>query len=943
MHSEPQTSRQARARAAEPIAIVGIAALYPHARGVAEYWELMRRSTPPCSCSQGGVAASGLDDLDIDVARFGIPPAQRGSLNRMQLLMLEAAAQCLVDAGHDPRSPLGGRTDVVCATSFGLDRQLANALRVEAVRYTRDLEAALAAPDGALSAAGAREAADELRALLTGRLGGSPHDRVGEMPSSIPARIAAAFKLHGRTVSIESADAGSFVALAAAVDSLRAGHADAVLVAAGQRREGALLERALDAKGLLQPDAHPFAADGYGLRPGEGVSALLLKPLSGAQRSQDRIYALIRDCTLVHHARPGVFRYSPSTSHRLQAAAAAHHSAAVPPTAVQYVESAAASMAPVARADLDALGALFAHRLPGSIALGSAQDRLGHTICAAGLAAVTKAALALHHRHLPAQAACPKADPLDLSGTAFRFTRTTEPWLCPEADLPRRAAVVGSSLTGTVCYLLLDEHVPKAAASGAAAIPAAAAARRSQPVAILAAAGSFADRRTADDFWRTSLHADDRIRPLPAELLDRELYFRPGSTGLAQTYTELGAALPPPKQPPPGLHIIPRRYAAMDPAQRLILDVADQLFASCHTRPADLRGRGLIAIGSSLSLSRERRLNAQLALPEIEQAVKELAALRHLTAEDRDAVVKLARERFATADEVLGPVTLDGYLASGAAALIANEFRLSAVPVAVEAACASALAAVDMAISALRTGSADYAIAGGVELPCNERDLVLCSALGLLSPTRITPFAAGADGFTPGDGCALFLLKREEDCTREGERILGLIRGVGASNDAKSLIAPDADGQARAMREAFGQVDFGPDAVGYLEAHGTGTRVGDRVEIDATTQVYGKTSREEPLRIGTAKAAFGHTFAAAGGAGLLRALYAVRTATYPPTAGEGELNPAIDLHAIPAEIPRRPQPWTSPPDRPRRAAVSSFGTGGINYHLLIEEPGGAIR
>src|SRR5581483_8437356 len=127
---------------------------------------------------------------------------------------------------------------------------------------------------------------------------------------------------------------------------------------------------------------------------------------------------------------------------------------------------------------------------------------LGHTIAAAGLAAVTKAALALHHRHLPAQAACPNADPLDLSGTAFRFTRTTEPWLCPEADLPRRAAVVGSSLTGTVCYLLLDEPVPKAAATAAAAIPAAPAARRPQPIAVLAAAGSFADRRCADDFWQ---------------------------------------------------------------------------------------------------------------------------------------------------------------------------------------------------------------------------------------------------------------------------------------------------------------------------------------------------------------------------------------------------------------------------------------------------------
>ena len=942
MHAEPQPVRPIRDRVAEPIAITGIAALFPHARGVSEYWQLMRHSAPGCGCEDTSDEASSLDDLEIDVARFGIPPAQRGSLNHMQVLMLEAAAQCLADAGYQQRSSPPERTDVVCATSFGLDRQLANALRIEAVRYTRDLEAALSAPDGTF-ATDAREAADELRAQLVHRLGGSPHDRVGEMPSSIPARIAAAFKLHGRTVCVESADASSFTALAAAVASLRVGQSDAVLVIAGQRKESALLERALDAKGLFQPDAHPFAASGHGLRPGEGVSALLLRPLSSAQRAADRIYALIRECTLTHQARPGVFRYSTSVQRRHEVAEAAHQAAGVQPSTVQYVECASASIAPLVRADLNALGDLFAHRLPASIAIGSAQDRLGHTIAAAGLAAVTKAALALHHRQLPAHAACANAEPLDLSGTAFRFTRATEPWLCPEADLPRRAAVLGSSLTGALCYLLLDEHVPTRPIPGARPLPSAAAARKIPPIAILAAAGRFGDTRDADDFWQAALQPGDRLSALPDALLDRDLYFRPGSTGLSHTYTQLGAALTPPEQPPSALHIIPRRYAAMDPVQRVVLDVADQLLAPYRTGELTLRGRGLIVIGSSLSLSRERQLNAALALPQIEEAVRELAALRHLTAEDRDAVVKLVRERFAGCEELLGPTALDGYLASGAAALIANEYRLAAAPLAVEAACASTLAALDLAISALRSGSADYAIAGGVELPCNTRDLVLCSALGLLSPTRITPFAAEADGFTPGDGCALFLLKRQPDCGRDDQRVLGLIRGIGASNDAKSLIAPDAEGQARAMRQAFGQVDFDPAAVGYLEAHGTGTRVGDRVEIEATKQVYGAARRDEPLRIGTAKAAFGHSFAAAGGAGLLRALCALRTATFPPTAGAYPPNPTLDLRAIPAEIPDRPHPWPSPPGRPRRAAVSSFGTGGIDYHLLIEEPGDANR
>ncbi|MBS2966939.1 polyketide synthase, partial [Actinocrinis puniceicyclus] len=918
MQPYPPPGPDRGSRAPEPIAIVGIAALYPRARGAEQFWNLLSRRETDCGCAAagpgGGPDASGLDDLDVDLARFGIPPAQRGSLNRMQLLMLEAAARCLADAGRDPRRARPGeRVDVLCAAGFGLDRQLANALRIEAVRYAADLEAALSGAHAPLPGTGARGAADELRELLTRRLGGSPHDRVGEMPSSIPARIAGAFKLHGRTVAVESADAGSFTALAAAVNSLRSGLAHAALVVAGHRRESALLEHALEAKGLIQGDAHPFTAAGYGLRLGEGVSALLLKPLCAAEREGDRIYALVRECALVHDGRPGVLRYSASVARRQQAAAAAHEAAGVPPASIQYLECATAGIARLARADIEALGASFAHRPPGSVSLGSAQDRLGHTMANAGLASVAKTALALHHRRLPAHAACAHAQSLDLSGTAFRFTGDAEPWPRPEADLPRRAAVVGSSFTGTLSYLLLDEYTPARAARPAGAGAPQPAAHH-EPIAVIAAAGRFADTGDADEFWRAALQASDHISELPHRLLDRDLYLRPGSAGLAHTYTGLGAPVTPPEQPPRGRPIIPRRYAAMDPAQRLVLDVAEQLLAArgggtAQPYGAGLRGRGLIVIGSTLSLSRERRAHADLALPEIEQAVRELTGLRGLSPDEREAVVKLVRERYAPAAEALGPVTLDGYLASGAAALIANEHRLDAVPMVVEAACASSLAALDIAVSALRCGAVDYAIAGGVELPCNTRDLVLCSALGLLSPTRITPFGEQADGFTPGDGCALFLLRRESDRGRDGQHALGLIRGCGASNDAKSLIAPDPDGQERALRQAFEQVDFDPGAVGYLEAHGTGTRVGDRVEIEATARVYGAARRTEPLHIGTAKAAFGHTFAAAGGAGLLRALYALHTATLPPTAGVRALNPDLGLDAIPADIPRRPRPW----------------------------------
>ncbi|WP_303266304.1 beta-ketoacyl synthase N-terminal-like domain-containing protein [Streptomyces sp. NA03103] len=1068
-------------RAPEPIAIVGMSALHPRAHGIEELWRLLTADAAPPSGAGtdagSAPAPASLGDIEVDVARFGIPPAQAASMARLQLLMVEAARQCLDDASGPGGLP--ARTDVVVGTCLGLDRQYANALRIDGARYARDLAEVLA--DGAWRDDGVdpQQAERELNDVLTRRLGASPHDRVGEMASTIPARIASAFKLRGRTLAVESADATSYVALAHAVDSLRAGLTDAALVVVGQRDEGRFARRALAAKG--------FAAgpDGTGDAPvlAEGLGALLLKRRSTARRDGDRVYASVLDCALRHEGRPGTFRHSLSAGYRRAVAEAAHRTAGVAPGSVGLVEGAGPGTDALGRAEQEALAALHAGAPRDSVALGSVRDRLGHTFANAGLAGVTKAALALHHRTVPPARTGATAEP-------FRAPRTAEPWE-PSADgTPRRAAVLGASLTGTVCHVLLEEHTPattgdpqptagspddvttgpgdgvlgdpeaggsvgpeagavadsqagalvgpeagasvgpeagvvagsQAGASvGAgdgvpvgskAAVPAgsqadapdgpvgvrpadegaavacggvdasacggvglsggggggfhgrgrAVAAVRGgvgapvlrdgagaevtgggEPVAVVGFGGRFADSPDADGFWRTMLSGRDRIGPLPAESFDRDLYHAPGALARGRSYTDLGAPVPVPDAPPAGLRIPPHRYAAMDAAQRLALDVATEMFARHGRPPHSLKGVGTVAVGSNLGLSRERRLHTGLCLDDLEADVRSLAALGRLGPDEVEALTKLVRDRFADPGPVDLPTTFDGSVASGIAALVANEHRLDAVPVAVEAACASSLAALDVAVGRLRSGAADYAVAGGVELPCNARDMVLCSALGLLSHSRITPFDAAADGFTPGDGCALFLLKRLADARRDGDPVFGVLRAVGASNDTKSLIAPDADGQARAVRQAFAQVDFGPDDVDYLEAHGTGTRLGDRVEVAAVAQVYGTGRRGAPLHIGSAKSFLGHTFAAAGAAGLLRTLQAMRQATLPPSVNLNELSPDLALDAVPARVATEALPWPAGPDRPRRAAVSAFGTGGINYHLLIEEGTDATR
>ncbi|WP_405529903.1 polyketide synthase [Streptomyces canus] len=961
MPSDSESCRDERLFRKGPVAIVGAAALYPRACGLDQYWELLNQECPVDS-----IESRTLDDLEIDLAQFGIPPAQAGAMARMQLLMLDAARQCLSDAGHPRRALPADRTDVITGTCFGLDRQHANALRIEGSRYAREVE--LAAVAEGVDQAVAQAAAQELRSLVARHTGASPHDRVGEMASTIPARIAAAFTFHGRTLAVESADATSFVAIDHAVHNLRRKVSDAVLVVAGQRWESPFVARALRAKGLLGP-MNSGTAGPESDRVGEGVGALLLKRLSSAVQDGDRIYAVILDSSVSHDSRPGAFRYSRSAELRSTVALASLRSAGASAESVTYVECVGSAVKGEAEAELKSLAGVHGGAAPASVLVGSVRDRLGNTFANAGVAAVTKVALALHHQRIPPQRGLGGAAESDFLGTPLRLPTRSEEWRANDDITPRRAVVHGASLTGTVCHLVIQEHggfgaevdepngprdrrtssapdrVGKAVGRTAAepvSVP------RPEPIAVVGLAGRFAGAPDAESFWQVVISGETRIGPVPESVLDRDLHYAPGAVSLTHSYTDQGGHVPAPEEPPGDACITPLRHAAMDDVQRLALAVGAELFRGRVAHEGGepgargvagrLAGRGLVAIGTNLGLTRERQSTAQLSLRSWDEAVGRLTALDGLSSLQKKALMVSVREgKSGALNDAMSPVLLDGCLASGAAALLAHEYRLDAVPLGVEAACASSLAALDICVGALRQGTADFAVTGGVELACNTRDMVLCSALGLLSHGKNAPFDQAADGFSPGNGCGLFLLKRYSDARRDGDEIIGLIRGIGASNDAKSLIAPDVEGQLLAMQRAFTEVDFGPSAVDYLEAHGTGTKVGDRVEIAAAARMYGGERRARPLEIGSAKSFFGHTFAAAGSAGLLRTLLAMRAGTLPPNANLRTLNPALGLDAIPAVVSTEPSPWSRQPGQPRRAAVSSFGTGGINYHVLVEE------
>ena len=262
----------------------------------------------------------------------------------------------------------------------------------------------------------------------------------------------------------------------------------------------------------------------------------------------------------------------------------------------------------------------------------------------------------------------------------------------------------------------------------------------------------------------------------------------------------------------------------------------------------------------------------------------------------------------------------------------ANALGLEGGSLALDAACASALYASKIACDRLHDGTADLMLAGAVS-GCDG--LIIDTgfeALGALSPSgRSRPFDRGADGLVPAEGVALLALMRLRDAVAAHLPVLGVVRGIGLSNDGRAggFLAPAEDGQVRAVRAAYRQAGFGPETVELLECHATGTPLGDAVEARSAARVFG--GRPEPLPIGSAKSNVGHLLTASGAAGLLKLVAAIGHGTLPATAGRTD--PIDELRDGPLRLLVANEPWSGPR---RRAAISAFGFGGNNAHVVVE-------
>ena len=286
---------------------------------------------------------------------------------------------------------------------------------------------------------------------------------------------------------------------------------------------------------------------------------------------------------------------------------------------------------------------------------------------------------------------------------------------------------------------------------------------------------------------------------------------------------------------------------------------------------------------------------------------------------------------------------VDSYLGTAASVTpgrVAFALGLEGPAMAIDMACASALAAIHQAASALRNGEVNLALAGGVHVVLSQAVTDFMAEVGMLSRSgQCSPFDASADGYVRGEGCGMLALKRLGDAEADGDRIWGVIRGSAVNQNGASagLTVPNGPAQERVMEAALAQAGLGGADVDYLEAHATGSQLGDAIEAHAVGAVYGNgRDTQRPLLIGTVKSNIGHLEAAAGAAGLIKAVLAMKQGVIPKHLHFHEPNPQIDWDNLPLRVTEDATPWPSYPDRPPRAAVSAFGISGTNAHLVVE-------
>jgi enediyne polyketide synthase len=458
------------------------------------------------------------------------------------------------------------------------------------------------------------------------------------------------------------------------------------------------------------------------------------------------------------------------------------------------------------------------------------------------------------------------------------------------------------------------------------------------PIAIVGMACEFPGARSPLELWEDTLAQRRAFRRLPPERLRLEDYYSDDRDAPDRTYAVEAGVIEGYEFDRIGFRVAASTYRSADQAHWLALDVATRALRDAGYELGEglpLEATGVF-LGNTLTGEFSRAGVMRLRWPYVGRTLDAALDREGWDAARRREFLQGLEAEYKAPFPPVGEESLAGGLSNTIAGRICNHFDLKGGGFTVDGACASSLLAVSQACAALESGDLDVALAGGVDLSLDPFELVGFAKAGALASDEMRPYDARSAGFWPGEGCGFVVLMRLKDAIGLGRRSDVVIRGWGISSDGRGgLTRPEVEGQMLALRRAYRRAGFGIDTVSLFEGHGTGTAVGDATELQALGRARREASAHAPPAvIGTIKANIGHTKAAAGVAGLIKAAMALRAEILPPLTNCGQPHAELSGESPALRVLDQGEPW--PLDRPLRAGVSAMGFGGINAHVVLE-------
>ncbi|WP_203841602.1 type I polyketide synthase [Winogradskya humida] len=456
-------------------------------------------------------------------------------------------------------------------------------------------------------------------------------------------------------------------------------------------------------------------------------------------------------------------------------------------------------------------------------------------------------------------------------------------------------------------------------------------------IAIVGMACRYPEAATPRVLWENALTGRRAFRRIPPERLSLDDYWSSDPDDMDRMYARHAALIDGYAFDRVAFSVAGSTYRSTDPAHWLALDVASQALADAgFPDGAGLpRRRTSVIVGNTLTGDMSRANVMRLRWPYVRRVVG--AALRDVWPDDRvGAFLATLEERYKEPFAPLDEDTLPGSLSNTIAGRICNHFDLGGGGYTVDGACASSLLSVITACRDLASGDSDVAVAGGVDLSIDPFELIGFARAGALARREMRVYDTSANGFWPGEGCGMLVLMRHRDAVAAGRRVYAVIAGWGVSSDGRGgMTRPEADGYRRALDRAYQRAGFGIETVPVFEGHGTGTQVGDDTELRALARARraGGGPGLPGAAVSSVKAQIGHTKAAAGVAGLIKATLAVHDRLVPPAIGVRDPHPETTTDGAVLRLPRTAEPW--PRDAEARAGVTAMGFGGINTHVVV--------